>query len=206
MLFKNPRVNGSSNSIQNIPKTYGSRSMNMVNFNNRKTGGVRQLQDVEPITHVVPEFPKMLWGEPTWYMLHTLVEKVNESTFPNIRTSFIQFILRVCSNLPCPECANHATRYMQGINFEAITTKEQLKQLLWKFHNTVNQKKGHEFYPFEKLEIYKRANVNNIVQNFIYHFEKKTYSMRLGTHNFNRGMAVTNVRNWLTINIKYFSA
>ena len=206
MLFKNPRVNGGSNSIQNISNIPRPISMNMIKFNNRKSGIERRPQDGEPVTYVVQESTKMLWGEPTWYMLHTLVEKVNESTFPNIRKSFIQFILRVCDNLPCPECANHATQYMQGINFEAIISKEQLKRLLWEFHNTVNRRKGHKYYPFEKLDIYKQANVNNIIQNFFHHFEKKTYSMRLGTHNFHRGMAVTNVRKWLSTNMMYFSA
>tara|TARA_Y100000389_G_scaffold201229_1_gene243382 strand:- start:3772 stop:4398 length:627 start_codon:yes stop_codon:yes gene_type:complete len=207
MLFKYPRVNGVPNSTQDTPQNSGPMPMNMRNIYGRKPRITRRPQDQEPNTIVVrePEPKTMLWGEPVWFLLHTLVEKVNESTFPHIRSSFIQFIIRICGNLPCPECANHATQYMQGINFQAITTKMQLKVLLWEFHNTVNRKKGFAIYPFEKMDIYERANVNNIVNNFIHHFEKKTYSMRLGTHNFHRGMAITNVRKWLSTNMKYFS-
>ena len=131
MLFKYPRVNGVPNSTQDTPKNSGPMPMNMRNIYGRKPRITRRPQDPEPNINVVrePEPKTMLWGEPVWFLLHTLVEKVNESTFPHIRNSFIQFIIRICGNLPCPECANHATQYLQGINFQAITTKMQLKVL-----------------------------------------------------------------------------
>ena len=45
------------------------------------------------------------WGPCTWYLFHTLAEKVKEESFPLIKESLISLIIRICSNLPCPECA-----------------------------------------------------------------------------------------------------
>lgn len=204
MFIKYPRVNGSTSSVQTVSAL--SLPMNMRNMQVKGTGITRRPQDADPIgaAQEVTQ-KKMLWGEPTWFLLHTLAEKVNESVFMNIRKSFFQLIWRICGNLPCPDCANHATAHLQGINFDAITTKEQLKRMLWEFHNTVNRKKGYPIYPFEKLDVYGRANVNNIIQNFLHFFEKKTYSMRVGTNSFHRGMAIVNIRNWLATNMQYFS-
>ena len=101
MLFKYPRVNGVPNSTQDTPQNSGPMPMNMRNIYGRKPRITRRPQDPEPNTIVVrePEPKTMLWGEPVWFLLHTLVEKVNESTFPHIRSSFIQFIIIFIYNI-----------------------------------------------------------------------------------------------------------
>jgi hypothetical protein len=143
-----------------------------------------------------PQQDKMTWGEPTWFLFHTLAQKISDQHFSLIRTDLFQLICRICSNLPCPECANHASGYMNGINFDAITTKEQFKLLLWQFHNTVNQRKGFPIYPFENLSKYDNANIGNIYRNFLHVFNQKGYSMRLAAHSFHRSNAVAYIRKW----------
>ena len=39
------------------------------------------------------------WGPCTWYLFHTLAEKVKEESFPLIKDSLISLIIRICSNL-----------------------------------------------------------------------------------------------------------
>ena len=157
------------------------------------------------VFHTKERVKEMLWGQPTWFLLHCLAEKVKESSFPKIRKSLFKTIIQICGNLPCPECAEHATNHLQRINFDAIQTKEQLKTMLWNFHNIVNKKKHYPIFPFEKLSQYNNAHFKNIVQNFFYHYTKKNYGMRVGAHNFHRGLATKDIQHWFQENMNHFT-
>ena len=54
---------------------------------------------------------KKQWGNATWYLFHTLAEKLKpEYDNPSeIRALYAQ-IKNICQNLPCEDCKNHATR------------------------------------------------------------------------------------------------
>jgi len=178
-------------------------TMNLIRFPHRIATTPHEIGATPP-----PEDPprkKMIWGEPTWFLFHTLAQRVSEQHFSKIRHELFQLICRICANLPCPDCANHATQYMQGVNFDAITTKEQLKILLWQFHNVVNQKKGFPIFAFENLSKYDRANIGNIIHNFMHHFEQKGHNMRLAAHSFHRGLTITYIRKWFSTYSQYFS-
>ena len=111
----------------------------------------------------------------------------------------------ICNNLPCPDCANHATRYLQGINFNTIRTKDDLKAMLHAFHNEVNKKKSYEHFNINKLdETYASANTKNMIEHFIYYFQNRSYSLRVGTTSFNRSIVVANLKQWFVDNIHYF--
>ncbi len=59
------------------------------------------------------------WGNITWVFLHTIAEKIKEEYYDNEKSQILLLIKGVCSNLPCPECKQHANQYMKRIN---ITT------------------------------------------------------------------------------------
>jgi hypothetical protein len=149
---------------------------------------------------------KMLWGEPTWFLFHTIAEKVKPEIFPQIRMEILNLINTICGLLPCPICANHARDYMRKINFNAIQTKEQLKLMLWEFHNTVNERKGYPKFTEAMLhEKYPRANLINILGRFMYFFEDRPVSgFKQITDNFHRSRAATAIRTWFTENINHF--
>ena len=148
----------------------------------------------------------MTWGQPTWFLLHTIAQKVKDDQFPKIRRELFDIILKICNNLPCPDCATHATRYMQGINFDTIVTKQHLKDLLFRFHNSVNARKGYPLFEFKELDAkYSSANTVNIMQNFMLHFENRSYSSRVSAHNFHRGLAITKIKKWLFENSRHFN-
>lgn len=149
---------------------------------------------------------KMVWGKPTWYMMHTIAEKIKSEYFPQLRLELLNIIVRICNNLPCPDCANHATAYMNRINFDNIQTKEQLKLMLYQFHNHVNTKKNYPLFPMNQLDsTYQYANTTNIITNFFYHFSKTNYSGRMGTENFHRTRTVRDIKGWLKQNGQYFN-
>lgn len=192
-------------------------------LNNNRNGKYNYRQPIKqqsvmmPIQHVPSQFKKeneiaipkprvkeMLWGEPTWLLFHTLAEKIKEEEFPKIRQEFLNQIMKICNNLPCPTCAQHATRYMNGVNFNNIQTKEQLKLFLFAFHNEVNRRKDYERFNVNDLSKYRNAVTVNVVRNFFYHFSKRSYNVRMAVDNVHRHKMLKEFRAWLEKNVYNF--
>lgn len=156
----------------------------------------------------VPDTPvkkPMKWGEPTWFFFHTIAEKVKPEFFNESREDIFDIIRQVCSTLPCPNCAQHATEYMQKIRFQNIRTKEDLQIMLWAFHNEVNKRKGFALFPMEALsEKYSKAMTRNIIQLFLYHHADKHASFRMIADDYFRTRTVSNLKVWFIKNIQIF--
>jgi len=159
-------------------------------------------------TNVIEEpskHKKMKWGEPTWFLFHSLAQKIKEQHFNTIKNELINTIYVICKNLPCPMCATHATQYMNAVNFSAIQTKKDLIDLLWRFHNEVNTKKNVPIFPYEQLEEkYSRANLVNIIQLFIFHFKDKHASIRMIADDMFRQKIAVKMQDWFRQNLQYF--
>jgi len=149
---------------------------------------------------------KITWGEPVWYLFHTLAHKVKEEYFYLVKNELLNIIFLICTNLPCPDCASHATRYLQGINFDAIVTKDQLKDMLFNFHNSVNIKKGFPIFPRDELDKkYDVAITVNIINNFYYNFEKSSHNQKMAANSFHRTRTIQRMKSWISANFSYFS-
>ena len=149
---------------------------------------------------------RITWGAPTWYLFHTIAEKVREDTFPVIRKELLNIILTICINLPCPECATHATRYLNSINFDTIVTKQDLKDMLFRFHNSVNTKKNFPLFSQSELNSkYELANTVAIIQNFFQAYDKSSSSSKLSVNFLYRSTSITNIRAWFTSNMVHFN-
>lgn len=149
---------------------------------------------------------KMRWGEPTWFLFHTLAEKIKDEHFQQIRVELLNNFYAICSNLPCPDCANHAKAYMDGINFNTIRTKEDLQRLFHTFHNVVNQRKGYPLMPYEELgPKYSKAITINIIRNFMEHFADRHRSPKLMANDLHRSRMVVVLKEWFNKNIVYFN-
>lgn len=148
---------------------------------------------------------KLPWGEPIWFLFHTLAHKVKEKSFHLIKDELLNIIFLICNNLPCPDCANHATRYLQGVNFDTITTKEQLKEMLFNFHNSVNMRKGLPIFPREQLdEKYNTAITVNIINNFYYNFDKSSHNQKMAANGFHRTRTIQRMKTWIAKHVYYF--
>lgn len=179
-----------SNKIRNIPSTNITQSNVSENTN---------------IQTQIPTTKKMKWGEPTWFLFHTLAEKVKEESFFKIRVELLNTIYTICANLPCPDCAEHASSYMNGINFKTIQTKDQLKQMLYSFHNTINAKKGFSQFPLNQLDMkYSNMDLIKIIYNFMPYFQDKSKSIRMIANDFHRSRIAEELKKWFNTNIKYF--
>jgi hypothetical protein len=154
-----------------------------------------------------PEGKKMLWGEPIWFFFHTMAEKVNPDSFQIIRVRFFQIVSNICKNLPCPICAEHATQYLNNTNLNTVQTKEQLIDFFFTFHNSVNMRKGVPLFPKEQLrDKYSKANIVNIINNFIVNFNDKSFNVRMLADDFQRKQIIKDIKAWLTDNLQYFNS
>ena len=149
----------------------------------------------------------MTWGKPTWYFLHTLAEKIKEEEFSSVRNELLDIIYSICVNLPCPECANHDKTYLDGIKFNSIKTKNDLKIVLLVFHNYVSLHKKYDTFTLEQLnELYSTAVTANIVNNFIGFYLKKNAAPKMIANDMFRRRIVIKIKDWLVENSGKFDS
>lgn len=190
------------------PKYVASPIMTFSNKYRAHAAAVQQLQKKPIETPEPPHDPRkkpMKWGEPTWFLFHTLAEKIKPEHYSDLQKELLNLIYTICSNLPCPSCAKHATQYLNAINFNTITTKDSLRFMLHRFHNEVNQRKGVPEFPIEQLTAkYSAANTINIIHNFMPYFEDRSGSVRLIADNLHRSRVALQMKAWFNKNIGYF--
>ena len=114
------------------------------------------------------------WGNVTWYLFHGIAEKIKEDKFLELKPNIINIIKSICNNLPCPDCSEHATKFLNSVNFNIIQNKNDFKIFLFKFHNIVNSKTNKSQFLKEDFDNkYKNIIVPKIFEYFI-----KIYSIR----------------------------
>lgn len=147
-------------------------TVNKTNIYNKKFNQNRLVMTkTEPVVERVQGIgTKAYWGTPTWYLFHSLAERVNEEKYKNHYMIMWNFIKEVCASLPCPYCKAHATNYVNGISILNINTKQKLITTLFNFHNDVNVRTGKMRMGEEVLKKYKSSNLNKILELFYSRF------------------------------------
>ena len=144
------------------------------------------------------------WGPPTWLFLHALVEKIDESYFPDISISLFNIISQICKNLPCPDCASHATVFMNSVKMNTIQTKENFKMMLFYFHNKVNLLKKKPTFMASSLDKYATVNLPIAFSMFVSEYTRKPASFKLMTDASIRKRIINNTTIWLNENNSIF--
>jgi hypothetical protein len=147
--------------------------------------------------------PPEVWGPHIWRMFHTLIEKINDEAYPIIYKQLVFHIERICRDLPCPDCANHATKYLTKANLSNNKTKIELKNALYLFHNYVNARKKKPLYNYENINVYKNYKLIQIINNFFLNYRTRG-NMNLITESFQRDIITKEFRQWLNRNSKAF--
>lgn len=143
------------------------------------------------------------WGPSTWIFMHTLACKIKEDSFPIIGQKLISALIQICSNLPCPECAQHSKQFWNKVKVSNITNKTDLINLLFVFHNMVNKRKQTKPFKYENLEYYNSRNVVETYNSFSRNFNTRG-NMNLINESFHRNMMLASLRTWLMSNIGHF--
>lgn len=143
------------------------------------------------------------WGPPTWIFMHTLAEKVKETSFPLISQQLIKVLIQICNNLPCPDCSSHAKQFWSNVSINKINTKQDLINLLFVFHNIVNKRKRKPAFKYEDLKSYKNVKLIPIYNNFTKNFNTNG-NMNLINESFHRNLMMISLRRWIMVNISHF--
>lgn len=207
MIFTNSRSFLSTQKSLNISFTPKTKPMN----NKISQHVPKNVKIVKPKTYIeelnnVARSKKIVWGEPFWNLFHVLAEKVIDVNFSKIRVDFLNIIYTICSNLPCPDCTNHAIIYLNSINFNQIKSKADLKNMLWSFHNEVNKKKGFPMFPRDELENkYQQANTIHIIEQFLFFFRRRnTGNIHLLADNLYKERINKTILKWFKENLHNF--
>lgn len=194
------------NSLKNIPN---QKPVQMMSFQSRMFPNQRQQSLSQPQQPLVKTFAesnrqKVKWGWPTWKFFHVIAHKIKPEHFKQVRKELLDTIYSICTTLPCPVCAQHATQYMNAMNFNNIQTKEDLKDMLFSFHNSVNARKNYK--PMNKSELdatYANFNTIAVAREFMYYYKDRHRSMKLLADDMLRSKLAINIQNWFNDFYKY---
>lgn len=139
---------------------------------------------------------KAQWGFVTWTYLHTLAASIPENAYPALKTDLLAHIKAICSCLPCPICAKHASEYVQNLQLSHIPTKKALGDVLCAFHNTVNHRTQKKIFPSSQLGIYSQLNLNYVYRMFAVEMAKPG-DARLMTSSMVRRMVMQRLARWM---------
>lgn len=130
---------------------------------------------------------KELWGPAIWYFFHGIAEKIDPEKFNDQKDNLFKILEIVCSNLPCPDCSEHALKEIRKININNITSQEIYKELLLEFHNRVNTRIRHPLFTREQLdEKYKTINLKAMMYNFNIAYNTTVYNEKLLQNNLRK--------------------
>jgi hypothetical protein len=147
--------------------------------------------------------PPEIWGPAIWTLFHTLSEKMNENMYNVIAPQLFNHIIRICKFLPCPECAQDATKFLAKINISDLKNNNQFKNTFYLFHNYVNFKKRKPLFNYANMNKYKNYNIIYVFKNFINVYNTKG-NMKLLTESFQRQFVIKDFSNWFKTNIRVF--
>jgi hypothetical protein len=152
---------------------------------------------------------KKQWGNATWYLFHTLAEKLKPEYDNPVEIKLLYSIIKkICLNLPCPDCTKHATKILETANENYFTSsKEKFKNFLFQFHNKVNKSVGtREIKNDELSAIYSTTITRQIINNFIYVMNIKSRDLKLSLmKSQNKDAYMSTLIHYLNKNIHKFN-
>jgi Zn-finger domain-containing protein len=146
------------------------------------------------------------WGPPIWIFFHTLIEKVKDDNFIEMKFQLFALIQKICNILPCPDCSGHAMTFLSKVNVSGIRDKNDFRNLMSFFHNTVNKRKGKPIIDITTMmEEYNNKNLINVYNDFIKSFNTNG-NIKLMTDNFQRKITAAQIKKWVLENISKLNA
>ena len=146
------------------------------------------------------------WGPQTWIFFHTFACKIDGKFFESNRDQCLTLIKNICAALPCPYCMKHAVSFMKNVNTSNVTTKAELNEMLFQFHNLVNKRLRKSVQDPKTLDIYKYSRIDIALVNFINGYSRKYGSLMAGTPSMQtrRRSVARGVQEWMQKHWRYF--
>lgn len=146
----------------------------------------------------------MPWGEPIWTFFHALAEQVVPARYAECRADLARIVREMSASLPCPECAAHATAYTQRVNWAALNTRDEFREMLRTYHNSVNARKGRaQFAAADLAARYGAVDMRAAAARALHYFEGRhsLSNVGLAPHTFQRTRTAAAVRAWIAANV-----
>tara|TARA_Y100000741_G_scaffold364899_1_gene357577 strand:+ start:3738 stop:4187 length:450 start_codon:yes stop_codon:yes gene_type:complete len=141
---------------------------------------------------------KKAWGNATWYLIHTLAYKINDESHLG---ELVNQLYKICDNLPCIDCRDHAIMLLTKNNFKNINNKQQLILFMLEFHNAINVKLGkNKFTIEENNKLYSRGNTKAIINNYIEMMGHQNYNEKALLHSYRRKQFIINFKKYIYAN------
>lgn len=148
---------------------------------------------------------KKEWGNACWWLFHTLAYKLKEGNDDKV-PELLQYMLSICSVLPCPTCSEHARTTLRGLNKNAIKSKDMLITTFIQFHNIVNKRLNKPIFSREQHdELYNRARIIPVYNNFRKAMLKAAKGERAMIYNLSRKNALNKFDKYMRNNIHIFN-
>ena len=145
-----------------------------------------------------------IWGPTTWTFIHTMADKIKDTSFHIIGPQLIHTIIQICYHLPCPECSQHATLFWNKVKIDKIHNKTDLINILFVFHNMVNKRKRLRPFKYIDLQYYQSKNIIDTYNAFYTNFNTNG-NMNLINEAFHRNRMLVLLKRWLIQNITHFT-
>lgn len=144
------------------------------------------------------------WGPIVWKALHCITLKIKNEEFEKEKNNIIKIISDICTNLPCPQCASHASNFIRRYKMKNIKNKDELIKYIFLMHNNVNKRLKKKSYNFDDIEIYNSYDIKNVLTDYY----KMNINLRTGErmmlHNYHRKMFISEFYNYFNGNIAKF--
>ena len=140
----------------------------------------------------------MKWGEITWIFLHTLSVQIQETQYNVLKTELFNHVKSLCSCLPCPDCAMHATQYLSRM--PVPPTKSDFIRMLLVFHNDINQRNKKPIFYLPQMKKYNVVNLTlafNVCKHIITH---QPYNPRIIMNKLKTSKCLKDLTLWLQKN------
>ena len=149
---------------------------------------------------------KSEWGPKIWIFIHCFTMRIKDEYFIEEKNIIIDYITRLCDNLPCPDCSLHATQYLKKHNFKHIKTKDHLIQIIFNLHNDVNKRTKKPLFNIDKLnETYNKYNFQKLIIAYINLNKKINYSEKMMLYTLRRGEFFNQLIDYFKSNIHKYN-
>ena len=147
------------------------------------------------------------WAISTWHLFHFIGEKISDKFYIENKEEIINMIKTICYNLPCPDCAGHATYYLKSLDKNLFLNREGLIKTLFNFHNIVNKNLDKPLFKYEDLNRYRKYSLGIILNNFSIFYAKRYSSgiqLNLQSNQLTRKNITKRVNAWFKQHHKEF--
>ena len=152
----------------------------------------------------LPPSAGMPWGEPIWTFFHALAEQVVAERYTECRADLARIVREMSASLPCPECAAHATAYTLRVNWAALNTRDDFREMLCAYHNSVNARKAQPQFAVADLAArYGAVDMRAAAARALHYFEGRhsLSNVGLAPHTFQRTRTAAAARAWIAANV-----